>query len=87
MPTVNRKPPRDAKGTVIQSYLFAARWSVARARDWLTKHEAFSDGIDEQTSGVIRARQYDPQWFDDKTFRIIDVDKDAGVKAVVGKPL
>jgi hypothetical protein len=57
MPEVNR----TISGEHTQSVLFhkAAGWTPATARKWLKDEGYFTDGLDE-TEGMLRFRQYDP---------------------------
>ena len=71
------------KPTTIQTYLFSKQhWTKAKAKAWLKQHRKVVGFIDE--NGHLHARQIDPDLFDRRSFRTIDLDLARGIKAVVG---
>jgi hypothetical protein len=71
--------------TVIQSIMFKKQyWTLKRAKAWLKEHGYDRTGVDE-TDNYYRFRQVDPDEFNKKSFRTIELKP--SVKAVVGKPL
>ncbi|MFA5053600.1 MAG: hypothetical protein WC565_06065 [Parcubacteria group bacterium] len=71
------------KATTIQTYLFDKRhWNRTKAKAWLKRHRKVAGFIDE--NGYLHARQIDPDLFDRRSFRTIDLDLARGIKAVVG---
>jgi hypothetical protein len=71
------------KPTTIQTYLFSKQhWNKTKARAWLKQHRKLVGFIDE--NGYLHARQIDPDLFDRRSFRTIDLDLARGIKAVVG---
>ena len=80
MPDVKRKPPSGTNQ--VQSFIFPLEWSREKVVAWLDRNSAFSGGI-EKTGSSWRARQYNPGYFDPKSFKMITVGT-SGVPAVRG---
>lgn len=71
------------KATTIQKYLFDKRsWNKTRANAWLKSHRKVTGVVDED--GYLHARQIDPDLFDRRSFRTIDLSLRTGIKATVG---
>jgi len=81
MPQVDRKP--NPGTNVVQSYIFPKDWSRDRVVGWLRENDAFAGGI-EETESSWRARQYNPDDFQEGSFRMIEVGS-SGVRAVRGQ--
>lgn len=71
------------KPTTVQTYLFDLKsWTKPEAKRWLESHR--------KVTGLVReghywhARQIDPDLFDKRSFRTIDISLRMGIKAVVG---
>jgi len=72
------------KNTKIQSLLFdAVSWNKKGAREWARKHNFSSSAVDK-TDNYIRIRQFEPNLFQQNTFRTIAVGR--GIKAIIGRP-
>lgn len=72
------------KTTTIQTLIFAKSKFENKddAKKWAKEHK-FKNGDVDETEDSFRLRQIDPDQFDPKSFRTIDIDK--GIKAVIGK--
>lgn len=71
------------KPTTIQTYLFSKQhWNKTRAKAWLKQHRKVVSLADED--GYLHARQIEPDLFDRRSFRTIELDSACGIKAVVG---
>jgi len=71
------------KPATIQSYLFSKEhWNKTQAREWLKQHRKVVGFIDED--GYLHARQIEPDLFNRRSLRTIDINLAKGIKAVVG---
>ena len=72
------------KTTIVQTIIFDKEKFKKSddAKSWLKEHDYKSGGMDE-TDESFRFRQIEPDQFDPKSFRIIELTE--GIKAVIGK--
>ncbi len=77
---------RKMKTTTIQTYLFDRKeWTKPEAKAWLKKHRKVADVVAEGPhSGYWHARQIEPNLFDLRSFRTIELSVGRNLKAVVG---
>ena len=79
---------QGTKETVTSELMFDAEkgWTQEKAEAWAKEHKN-SVGVlnTEETEEFVHIRVRDPDLFVDESFRMIDIDAEKGVKAVVGK--
>ena len=66
----------------VQTVLFPSDWPESKVKFWLKEHDYKYSNLDK-TEGKWRARQFNPEHFEEKSFRTKEIDK--GVQIVTGR--
>jgi len=97
MPKVSRKPAAEQAGKMIaQSVTLPGDWSRERAQSWLEEHSyhttiergrqgAGAAGESEGESRRWRSRQFNPEDFEEGSFRTEELEGSGGVQLVLGR--